>query len=1421
MGVPAPENRLKQQLAALSPAKRALLELKLMKRNGGKPAAEPRIPRRAERGTAPLSHNQQGLWVLSQLMPDSWLYQIPNAVRLTGKLNVEALRETLNAVVARHEALRTTFQTVDGKPMQAIAGSLSLETPLIDLGDLPETEREAEAKLILTSEGRRPFNLAEGPLIRSLLLRLSDEDHILLVTTHHIVTDGWSMGIFHRELMEMYEAFAADREPALPELPIQYADYAVWHRQWFEGSVHESQRAYWKKQFATLPPALELPTDHPRSNLHAYRAYRGATKMLRLSRELTKQINDLCRRHEATPFMTLLAAFEVLLHRYTGEEDIVVGSPIAGRCLAETEPLIGLFINVLALRVNASGDPTFQELLNRVKDTALGAYAHQDFPFETLVKELQPDRALTHNPIFQVMFVLQNEPLPPLEFGGLKTSHVQVDNVTTNLDLTLDITERDQQFFIKFECNADLFEEETVARMMRHFETMLSAIVKDPSLRLSEIALLTEAERQQLLVDWTNTQTEYPAEKTIAELFAAQVTASPEATAVVSEEGTLTYRELNARSNQIAHFLRARGVTNETRVGLCLERSPELIVALLGILKAGGAYVPLDPEYPTAHLRMMIEDADVPLLLTQRSLAANLPSNSAKLICLDELAPEIAQQPANDLAGNTTGDSLAYVIFTSGSTGRPKGVAVTQRNVVRLVKNTNYTSFSSDEVFLQYAPISFDASTFEIWGSLLNGARLALMPAGNASLKELGDALKRHQVTTLWLTAGLFHLMVDNRVEDLRGLRQLLAGGDILSVPHVRKVLTELKNVRLINGYGPTENTTFTCCHRITEESINGSVPIGCPISNTYVRVLDRHMKPVPVGVPGELYIGGDGLAREYLNRPELTSEKFVADPFSLTAGARLYKSGDLVRYRPNGEIEFIGRVDNQVKVRGFRIELGEIEATLAQHPSVRDAVVVARKDSGDKHLAAYVTLRGTPDIDDDELRHFISQQLPQHMVPSTFVVLEQMPLSPTGKIDRAALPANGFKSKTARELTAPADALELRLLKIWEKVLEVKSISVNDNFFDLGGHSLLAVHLFALIEKAFGRNLPLATLFQAPTVKQLARVLRDEGWPAPWSSLVMIQSGGTRRPFFCVHAVGGNVLEYHDLARNLGPDQPFYGFQAKGLDGKTEPHTSIREMAAHYINEMREVQPDGPYLIGGRSSGGCIAFEMACQLKATGQEVALLALLDAYPAGYFKLFPRGNTFAGRMQRRLQRVHAHVNNLQQLNLSEQAAYIAHKLKFAPAKFKHKVYRYAYKLYQRVGRPLPLVLRNIEELTFMACREYVPQTYPGCATLFSATDLTASYDVEDGWRQLVAELEVHEVPGDHGDIIREPSVRLLAEKLRHCMDVAQPPRSLESNPIYAEPESEDATKAADEHWSQSGGETYVRPVAPGKLRASVV
>jgi amino acid adenylation domain-containing protein len=1362
-----------RQLAGLSPAKRSLLELRLIKK---RPAGAVRhsIQRRASGDPAPLSYNQQGFWVLNQLMPGTSLYHTPVAVRLSGWLDVTALRNALNFIVARHDALRTTFETIEGTPAQEVAREVVLELPVIDLSTEREGVREAAAKRILERETRRPFDLSKGPLIRALLVRVTEQEHMLLVTMHHIVTDGWSVGIFQRELSCLYQAFTSGEPITLPDLPIQYPDYSSWQRRWFAGQLYEAQLSYWKKQFETLPTVLELPTDHPRPNVQANRAFRGSRHTIALSKQVTNDLKVLSQKQGVTLFMTLLTAYKILCFRYTGEADIVVGTPIAGRQMPETENLIGLFINTLPMRTNLGGNPSFLEALGRVKATALGAYANQDLPFERLVKELQPERTLAHNPLFQVMFVLQNEEIHPLRLPGLSTEAFRVDHNKANFDLTLDVVERGGQLVCRFEANADLFEADTVERLMEHFQTLLAGIVENPELGISTLPLLSDAERRQLLVEWNNTTTDYPSHKCIQELFEEQVRETPDAVALICDDRQVAYRELNGQANQLAHYLRRRGVGPDTRVGLCVQRSPEMIVALLGILKAGGAYVPLDPDYPHARLQFMLADAQVPILITQEALLENLPGNTTEIIYLDRLSEKIEGESQSDPVIMTSPDHLAYVMYTSGSTGKPKGVAVTHRNVVRLVKNTNYASFSADEIFLQSATISFDASTFEIWGSLLNGARLALMPPGCASLGQLGQAIKRYQVTTLWLTAGLFHLMVDNHLDDLKGVRQLLAGGDVLSVPHVQKVLAELKDTRLINGYGPTESTTFTCCHAITGASLDGSVPIGRPIANTSVYILDRFMNPVPVGVQGELYIGGDGVARGYLDRPELNAERFVRDPFSQLASARLYRTGDLVRYQANGEIEFIGRIDNQVKVRGFRIELGEIELALAEHPSVREAVVVARKDNGDKHLAAYLAPPAgiTPAI--DELRDFLKGKLPDHMVPSVFVVLESLPLSPTGKVDRRALPTGEPTAPTVvTSFAPPADELELRLTKIWERVLSKTSIGVNDNFFELGGHSLLAVRLFAQIEKSFGRNLPLATLFQSPTIKQLARVLRAEGWPASWSSLVMIQGGGKRTPFFCIHAAGGNVLEYHDLARLLGPEQPFYGLQAKGLNGKEEPHTSIKEMAAHYLKEVREVQPEGPYLLGGRSSGGTIAFEMACQLAALGEEVALLALLDTYPAGYFKLLPGSASLRQRASRYRRRLVSHAENMRQLKSLEKFTYVLRKLRYAPQKAKHKLYRRAYKIYERIGKPLPAALKNIEEINFAAVKDYVPQTFDGDVTLFLATDLTAAYDVHDGWRELVGgQIEVHEITGNHINIIKEPHVRLLAEKLRGCLERAQ-------------------------------------------------
>ncbi|MEG4440643.1 amino acid adenylation domain-containing protein [Microcoleus sp. AT9_B5] len=907
----------------------------------------------------PLSWNQQQLWFLAQLAPDTPVYNEPCTIRFPGAIDVNSLSKALNEIIKRHESLRTGFITVDGQPIQVIEPPAdTFNLAFVDLRQLPVSQREAEALRLATIETKQPFDLTSAPLLRATLMQLSDEEYRLFLTFHHIVMDGLSIyNVFLPELAALYEAFCNDKTLVFPELSVQYADFAVWQRQSFTGEILASHLDYWKQQLADLP-VLQLPLDRPRP---AIPTFRGRRQRFSLSKNLTEALKALSRQEGVTLYMTLLAAFKTLLYRYSGQEDIVLGTFSAGRNRPEIDKLIGFFINTLVLRTNLSGNPSFQDLLSRVREVTLAAYAHEDVPFEQLVETLQPDRNFSQNPLFQVAFAPQ--PLIPSLSEGWNVSYLDIQTDTAKFDLILDVEERPEGIIGRIEYNTDLFEASTISRTIGHFQTLLERIVANPEQKISELPLLTEFERQQLAA-WNNTQSDYPKDACIHELFEEQVERSPDAIALVFEDKQLTYKELNQRANQLAHHLRNLGVTAEVMVGICVERSLEMVVGILGILKAGGAYVPLDPTYPKERLAFMLEDASVPVLLTQARLVESLPQHQARIVCLDTDWEIIERQNEENLSPQVTPDNLAYVMYTSGSTGRPKGVSVIHQGVVRLVKDTNYANLSAEEVFLQLAPISFDASTLEIWGSLLNGSRLVIMPPHTPSLQELGQAIRGYQITTLWLTAGLFHIMVDEQLEDLKQLRQLLAGGDVLSVPHVQKVLQELKGCQLINGYGPTENTTFTCCYRITEVTlIENSIPIGQPIANTQVYILDAQKQPVPIGIPGELYIGGAGLARGYLNRPDLTADRFILNPFSHEQGDRLYKTGDLARYLPDGNIEFLGRIDQQVKIRGFRIELGEIEAVLSQHPDVRESVVIKREDaSGNQRLLAYIVSNLRPE---------------------------------------------------------------------------------------------------------------------------------------------------------------------------------------------------------------------------------------------------------------------------------------------------------------------------------------------------------------------------------------------------------------------------------------------------------------------------
>jgi len=1041
---------LSKRIADLPPEKRALLELRLRERFADIPRRRPIEPI-ARDGALPLPFAQERLWFLDQLEPGNAAYNISAAYHIRGLLSVAALEQSLNEIVRRHEVLRTTFVMEDGQPVQVIAPALSLTLSVVDSRKLPETKREAEVQRLAVEEALRPFDLARGPLLRATLLWLGDEDHVLFLMMHHIVSDGWSIGIFNRELSVLYEAFSAGKPSLLPELPIQYADFAHWQRRWLQGEVLETPLAYWKQQLDGGLPVLELPTDQPRP---AVQTFRGAVQSFVLSSDLTERLQALNRQEDVTLFTTLLAAFKTLLYRYTGQEDIIVGSPVANRSRVETEGLIGFFVNTLVLRTDLSGKPTFQELLGRVREVTLEAHAHHDLPFEKLVEELQPERDLSRNPLFQVMFAFQSAPAEALALRGLAVTPLEVESKAAQFDLTLSTEETRQGLKGVVEYNTGLFDGATIERMIGHFKVLLEGIVADAGQRLSELLLLTEAERHQLLVAWNDTRVEYPQDKCIHQLFEEQVERTPGAVAVVVEEEQLTYGELDRRANQVAHYLRKLGVGPETLVRICVERSLEMVVGLLGILKAGGAYVPLDPAYPQERLTFMLKDTQTAVLLTQQRLVGGLPEHRARVVCLDADWKTIGEESEENLGAKVTDRNLAYVIYTSGSTGRPKGVMNTHRGIRNrlLWMQDAYRLAESDRV-LQKTPFSFDVSVWEFFWPLLTGACLVMArPEGHKDSTYLVLLIAEEKITTMHLVPPMLQVFLqEQELEACDSLRRVICSGEMLPLKLQERFFACL-DAGLHNLYGPTEaavDVTFWPCER---ESARRVVPIGRPIANTQIYLLDEYLHVVPVGIPGELHIGGVGLARGYLNRPDLTAEKFVPNPFSDEAGARLYKTGDLACYLPDGNIEFLGRIDHQVKIRGFRVELGEIEAVLGQHSAVQETVVLAREDiPGDKRLAAYVVPHNERAPAISELRDFLKKELPDYMVPSAFVMLDALPLTPNGKVDRRALPApDTARPELEKTFVTPRTAAEEVLAGIWTKVLGLERVGVHDDFFEL-----------------------------------------------------------------------------------------------------------------------------------------------------------------------------------------------------------------------------------------------------------------------------------------------------------------------------------------------------------------------------------
>ena len=1156
----------------------------------------------------PLSFPQERLWFIEQLAPGAPTYHVSALLRLAGELDPEALGWAMTELRRRHGVLRTTFATEGGHGVQRVEAAEPLRLPCEDLASFPEGERETRALALANAEVLMPFDLGRGPLLRVRLFRLGAKEHWLLAVTHHIVSDGWSMSVIVRDLGALYAAYRQGTAPALPEPALQYGDYARWQRDWLQGPELERRVAFWRKELAEAPQ-LDLPTDFPRP---AVLSGRGRRVPFALSAEATEELYAVARAEGATLFMTLLAAFSAWLRLESGQDDIVIGTSVANRQRSEFEALVGFFVNTVALRIETDDELAFGDLVGRAKKVCLEAYAHQELPFEKVVEAVVERRDLSRTPLFQVLLVLLNLPPAEMTLEALKIEEIPLPAETSKFELMLLLQETPEGVTGAWEFSTDLFTAETVMRYGRHFTTLLEAAVARPAARLRELPLQAPAETRSRLEKW-NTAAGLPVPPTtIVAEFEATVAAHGARVALSQGTTVLNYAELNAQANRLAWHLRGMGVGPDVPVALLMDRSFDAIVAMVAVMKAGGFFVPLNPDDPLERLGQLLDEVQPGAVLIRDHLIDRLPQLFAYVLAVDSNAAAFEGENPDNPPSENGPEDLAYLMYTSGSTGTPKGIAVPHRAVVRLVVQPNFMAMSAEEVVLQFAPLSFDASVWEIWTPLLHGARLEIMPAGVASLVDVGMTIQKGGVTAAWFTAGLFHQMIDHQLAAFATLRQVLAGGDVLSVAHVRKLAATFPALRIINGYGPTENTVFTTCHAMSGAEVpTASVPIGRPVSGTSVYIVNRHGEPVPEGLPGELVTGGQGLARGYFRQSGATAERFIPDTLSATPGARLYRTGDRARWLPNGTIEFLGRMDQQVKLRGFRIEMGEIETVLRQHPAVRDAVAQVRGEGADKKLVAYFTTAAEAAPEMAELRAFVAERLPDYMVPAAFQPLAEFPLGRNGKINRGALPEIDESTGGRQGGLAPRTALEAQLAHIWKEVLGVSAIGIHDQFFELGGHSLLATKLLADVEARLGVRLSLSALFENGTIEAMATAI-EAGGGAGASCLVALKPEGDRSPFFCVHPGGGSVLTYFDLAALFPKERPFHALQAPGLDGKSSPLESVEAMATAYLKAIRERFPRGPYHLGGHSFGASVAFEMARQLEAEGEGlVGSLVLLD------------------------------------------------------------------------------------------------------------------------------------------------------------------------------------------------------------------
>jgi amino acid adenylation domain-containing protein len=1362
----APNDTLTPRLRSALAERKAEIISFLHEGDRGIGSAVGEIPTVSRAQDLPLSFAQQRLWFLDRIEPNSSSYNIPEAVQLSGALDLQILQQALAAIVAQHEVIRTNYLTVDGHPIQVINPAGTIELEILDLQQSPVLQQDTAVQAYLHQASRKPFNLATDLMLRCGLVQLAPNQHVFLATMHHIASDAWSMGLFWQQLGQVYNAFSAHKPNPLLPLPIQYADYAVWQREWLSSKVIAQQLDYWKQQLVNVNPVLELPTDYPRP---AIQTYAGATTSIDLSPQLTADLKSLCRQEGTTLFMTLLAAFQTLLARHSGQEDFIIASPIACRNRTEVEGLIGFFINTLLLNADLAGNPSFQALLGRVRKVALNAYTHQDVPFEKLIEELNPRRDLSRNPLFQVLFNMLNIEDLNLDLTGLTVAPIVIPEANSKFDLTLYVKEQNSQIHFDLAYNTDLFAPARMVEMLAQFEQLLTQIVANPDRQIQSYSLVTPTAEKLL----PNPRIAIPQPEfvPITTTFTEWATQTPNQAAIIQDSRTWTYQELATAAQHIAQVLRSKQLSIGNTVAVSGDRSFGLIASMLGVLMSGGVLLNIDPNLPAARQQLMLSTAQAKYFLAVSQSAAidDLSADIEILIVEPDTGKTSYSETILDPIAAPIAlplDAAAYIFFTSGTTGVPKGVLGTHQGLAHFLnwQRETFAIVPADRA-AQLTGLSFDVVLRDIFLPLTSGATLCL-PSITDDLTpgRILPWMESQQITILHTVPTLVQSWLMNVPVgvSLGTLRRIFFAGEPLRATLIHQWRETFPAAgEIVNLYGPTETTLAKCYYRLPQNIRAGIQPVGSTLPQTQALIFKPDRQVCGIGETGEIAIRTPFRTNGYINGSAENQSQFIRNPFQPAAeNDFIYLTGDRGRYLPDGTLEILGRIDRQIKIRGVRIEPGEIAALLDKHPEIQATIVIAREDlPGDKRLVAYFAPKHSHVPTTSELRQFLKQQLPDYMVPSAFVMLTTLPLTANGKIDSRALPAPDLgREESTPDFVAARDEFEIQLTKIWEQVLGVRSISITDNFFELGGHSLLAIRLFSEIERVWDKNLPLATLFEAQTIEQLANILRQEGWSAPYSSLVQIQAGGQNPPLFCVHPIGGNVLEYYNLAAYLGKDQTVYGLQSLGLDGKEVPLRTIEAMATHYISEMKIVQPHGPYFLVGYSFAGLVVYEIAQQLDRQGEKVALLALLDRVSPTFV---PRRSPLL------LEVLKIHSYNLSLLNLKGRLRYIIDRIKY------RSIYNGSFRDYMigEWNNSLPPAYIDVFDANLQASDEYQTQAYSGNLTLFRCQiqpqNQALSSDL--GWRDLVTgQIEIYPIAAPHYDLLLEPHVRPLAEQLKVCI-----------------------------------------------------